>query len=310
MSVVTHRETSAGDWLKSQFGWFDVFKMFVSLCAGFGLNWIVRGNATAGVAIVALCAVAICAGVALDRLRVQAHEELELAVGDLQTSLREVHATVRFEKNEMPNPSYDVATEAVKVATEQIRVLGDYCPPGHAGNPLARLPENRAEYLREIERLLEKRAKAPDGRVPAKPLKYTRYVQRPIDMYGEIDKRAANGTVSLKAAEADGDLQALDHCRRVIDIERAAQPGRIEVEIRVTPFLPNAPSVLVVDNEEIQLTIPQREKGGEKHGSQSVLGVLVMRDRRDGKELCEPFEQIFRSLNEISQRVISIEDVS
>jgi hypothetical protein len=310
VSVVSQREPSAGDWLKSQFGWFDVFKMFVSLCAGFGLNWILRGDATTGVAIVALCAVAICAGVALDRLRVHAHAELRLAVRDLERSLREVHATVRFEQNEMPNPSYDVATEAVRQATEQIRVLGDYCPPGHAGNPLARLPENRDEYLREIECLLENRAKAPDGRVPSKPFKYTRYVQRPIDMYGEIDKRAANGTVSLKAAEADGDLQAMDHCRRVIDIDRAAQPGRIEVEIRVTPFLPNAPSVLVLDNKEIQFTIPQREKGGEKHGSLAVLGVLVMRDRRDGKELCEPFEQLFRSLNEISQHVVSIEDVS
>jgi hypothetical protein len=293
--------------LKSEFGWLDVFKMGVSLCAGFGLNWILRGDATTGFAIVALCAVAIGAVVALDRLRVRAHKELEHAVRDLQRSLREVHATVRFDRNESTSAGYDVATEAVRQATDEISVLGDYCPPVEAGNPLATLPENRDQYLQAIEDLLTKRSSTSNRHAPSKPFKYTRYVQRPIDIYDEIDDHAKNGTVTLQSTETDGDLQALEHCRRVMEIERGAPPGRIEVEIRVTPFLPNAPSILVVDNKEIQFTIPERKEGGEKHGNQALLGVLVMRDRRNGKELCEPFQQIFRSLNAISQRIIGIE---
>ncbi|MGH3753237.1 MAG: hypothetical protein ACRDRP_11165 [Pseudonocardiaceae bacterium] len=109
-----------------------------------------------------------------------------------------------------------------------------------------------------------------------------------------------------------GDKQVFEHCKCVLDIaSRAERQGgdRIRVQIKVIPFLPNCPSMLLVDDRDVQFTIPTRiDRPGDKYARQGLLGVLVMEDKAGGSEISDSFEELFTRLSQFSATVTKIEN--
>jgi hypothetical protein len=107
-----------------------------------------------------------------------------------------------------------------------------------------------------------------------------------------------------------GDRQVLEHCMRVFDIAaRAEKQGsdRIRVQIKVIPFLPNCPSVLLGDSRDVLFTIPTRiDRPGDNYARQDLLGVLLLEDKAGGSEVCYPFEELFTKLVQFSAAVIKV----
>lgn len=145
-------------------------------------------------------------------------------------------------------------------------------------------------------------------------LEYRRFIQRPINIYNKIKQRETTGYpgIVLKPDDMIGDKQVLEHCIRVLDIAARAEAqrsDRIRVQIRVIPFLPNCPSVLLVDDRDVQFTIPTRiDSPGDRYARQGLLGVLVLEDKAGGSEVCYPFEELFATLAQFSATVTKIDD--
>jgi len=110
----------------------------------------------------------------------------------------------------------------------------------------------------------------------------------------------------------EGDTQAFDHCAKVLDIAAEAGKGRrkgIDIKIRLIPFLPNCPSILLVDNREMQFTIPTRiDQSNERYARQGLHGVLVMEDRQGGSQICEHFAKVFSQLQPRSLTVVKVDN--
>jgi hypothetical protein len=309
------------------FTWHDAIKVGISACATLALTWLTFTPAnkasffTSGGLVIIGVVVAIMILISVDRFRAYSerllndtHQHLH---GELKRQLDQVHASVAFvpaegKKNGTSTRStrgYDVATAAVHRAQRRIYVMGDYNPPASTGPSLDKPPASRSEYLREIETTLEKHIRMEPKRRPAPKFVYHRFIQRPPDIYQRLSDRAAGNRVTLTQADMVGDEQAYEHCKNVLRLAHGAHE-ELDIEIRVIPFLPNCPSVLLVDNRDLQFTIPTRldELGGvDTIPMRGLHGVLVMEDRRGGAQVCEPFDQLFRTLSAVSIMVINVD---
>ncbi|HKR49825.1 MAG TPA: hypothetical protein VJT72_09645, partial [Pseudonocardiaceae bacterium] len=209
-------------------------------------------------------------------------------------------------------PGYDVGTETVRRAQKRIFVLGDYGPPPGEGAALDEPLKHRSDYLSAIEEMLIGRLEPSLD--SAGPLDYIRFIQWPTGVYNRVKKREDAGRpgIILRPDDMSGDEQVFGHCKRVLQIvSRAERQGgeRIRVQIKVIPFLPNCPSVLLVDNRDVQFTIPTRiDRPGDSYARQGLLGALAMEDNAGGSEIRDSFEELFSRLMQFSAAVIKIEN--
>ena len=240
---------------------------------------------------------------------------------ELDTHLDRVHSAAEFvpqrhRHNGGANGSkaaagYDVAAAAVSRARSSILVIGDYSPPPDQGSGFdpSRLPPNRDGYLEAIERMLTERLESSE---PGPPLTYRRYIQRPLNIYQQIRARESStgpGAVLLPE-DMGGDEQVFQHCGHVLQIRAAAakeHSDKVRIDLRVIPFLPNSPSVLLVDEHDLQFTIPTRiDQPGDDYAALGLLGVLALQDMR-GDKICKHFVSLFDSLKTFSVFVKSVE---
>jgi hypothetical protein len=306
------------------FTWHDAVKIGVSAGGTVALTWATTQWTTqnaflkSGGLVIAGLVLGVLILITVDRFRAYSEEMLKRTHDELQDDLRShldtVHSSVRFiaesgdQADGRPSRGYDAATAAVKRAEHRILIIGDYNPPAHAGPRLDRPPAHRNEYLAAIEDMLEQRLRDYDPRQA--PFTYHRFIQRPTDIYEQIGVRARDQRVSLTAEDMVGDEQAFWHCKRVLEIAHRANK-HLDIEIRLIPFLPNCPSILLVDQRDIQFTIPTRidELGGADTAPiQGLHGVLAMQDRKGGTQLCKPFEDLFHKLGTVSMKVIRVDD--
>jgi hypothetical protein len=322
--------------LRRHFTAIDLLKIILSLASGYGIALLVE-DTRVGVGVLALCLLAASGAFAIDRLRLATEDEVSGALretkeqvhADLSTLNREVsthlsrlrneldrhidlvHAGVRFvpdsQGDEEDGTGYDVATAAVRKARRRIYVVSDYSPPEGEGATLLDPPDNRSEYLDAIEDCLSQRLSV-NGRADG-PLSYHRLIQRPPEIYAEMVQRSVNG-VELRREDMEGDLQAFGHLARVMDIARHAGANRrIDIQMRVIPFLPNCPSILLVDDEELQFTIPTRiDQPGDRFALLGLHGVMVMEDRASGTQLCDHFSSLFGRLKTKSLPIVKVRE--
>ncbi|MEU1480329.1 hypothetical protein ACFYZ8_08515 [Streptomyces sp. NPDC001668] len=322
--------------LRRHFTAIDLLKIILSLASGYGIALLVE-DTRVGVGVLALCLLAASGAFAIDRLRLATEDEVSGALretkeqvhADLSTLNREVsthlsrlrneldrhidlvHAGVRFvpdsQGDEEDGTGYDVATAAVRKARRRIYVVSDYSPPEGEGATLLDPPDNRSEYLDAIEDCLSRRLSV-NGRADG-PLSYHRLIQRPPEIYAEMVQRSVNG-VELRREDMAGDLQAFGHLARVMDIARHAGANRrIDIQMRVIPFLPNCPSILLVDDEELQFTIPTRiDQPGDRFALLGLHGVMVMEDRASGTQLCDHFSSLFGRLKTKSLPIVKVRE--
>lgn len=324
--------------VSEDFRWFDALTLLLGAVLGFAGNTLFNGDVSTTTSLLIVGVFTFLAAISISYFRADAeaktiatireahaealkngrelHRELQ---EKLRKHLNQVHASVSFvpdasgTSSVLPNskPGYDAATEAVRRARKRIFVVGDYCPPSGEGAALDEPPEHRSEYLRAIEAMLTERLDADPTSAP--PLEYRRFIQRPINVYNNIKRRETAGHpgIVLKSDDMVGDRQVLDHCVRVLDIAaRAEEKGgdRIRIQIKVVPFLPNCPSVLLVDDKDVQFTIPTRiDRPGDSYARQGLLGVLVLEDKAGGSEICYPFEELFARLSHFSATVVKVE---
>ncbi len=323
----------------------DVLMLIIGAALAFAGIAIFDGQSSLIIALLTISALAIAATLAIDALRASAENEigdvsaefradLHEAYGALRCDLEEhheglisrlerhlsnVHATVQFIPDEKwrpgvySRPGYEIAEEAVRRATHRISVIGDYSPPKEQGAEIdSNPPANRLSYFKAIEQMLEERLESNDHDI--KVLEYRRYIQRPVNLYSKIARnRSAAGGVTLKASDMEGDLQAFEHCARVLAIAARADKRdhdtRISVDLRLIPFLPNCPAVLMVDDQHVQVTIPTRiNLPARNYSSQGLLGLLVMDDKAKGDGVCWAFIGLFRRLRAFSLPVVRVED--
>lgn len=308
--------------LRRHFTAVDFLKALLSLALGFGIALLTKDHGSA-VGLIALAVVMACAAFALDKMRVTTESDLTSAVAntrdeamnqlkqlrdDLERHIDLVHAGVRFvpdhQGSEDGGPGYDTATAAVRRAQSRIYVVGDYSPPAGEGATLSKPPDERSAYLDAIEDELEKALSGPRD----VPLSYHRLIQRPPELYRQISQRSPEGVV-LTQDDMAGDLQAFHHLGRVLQIAKSAGAnGWIDIQIRLIPFLPNCPSMLLVDNRELQFTIPTRiDQPGDYYALQGLHGVLVMEDRASGSQLCDHFERVFQRLKAKSLPIVNVQ---
>ncbi|MGH3717511.1 MAG: hypothetical protein ACRDRI_01475 [Pseudonocardiaceae bacterium] len=306
------------------FAWIDAIKMGLSALLGYGLKALLEtGTRDAGASIVSFVAISFAAVVAVDRFRVTSEMKLQATHdqlnGELERNLNHVHAAVeyaldrpglRVSRNGVAG--YDRLTKEVKRATRQILVLGDYSPPPDAGAALDP-PRYRAEYFDAIEERLRDRLER-EATESGRALKYYRIIQRPLDVYDNIRQRERGGGVVLKPSDMIGDVQAFKHCVEVLKIAKFAADRNstmIDIKIHLIPFLPNCPSMLIVDNSEVAFTIPTRiDQPVDNYAQQGLHGVLLMQDKANGSQLCAKFEDLFNRLTGISQIVRKVEEDS
>ena len=310
---------------------FEVLILVIGAALGLAGNAIFAGRQVV-VGLIAVSVLAIAAMLAVDRLGVRAAQDLDSTNESLRKTLQQhyndmedqlrshlshVHASVEFvpdgsvvRQGSSTRPGYDVAELAVRGARRRVWVIGDYSPPPEFGAQLdsSRPPENRSSYLSAIEDMLRLRC-ASDEELPV--LEYRRYIQRPVAVYEQIASRAPSMRgITLTGADMSGDVQAFNHCARILQIAAGAardRPVRIRVDLRVIPFLPNCPSVLIVDDEDVQFTIPTRIDRPDDFSSQGLFGVLAMKDKAQGSNITYHFRHLFNHLTNISIPIIKVE---
>jgi len=335
MTDVSTKGSSGQPWWKQvrqglgeDFRWYDGLILLLGSVLGLAGNALFNGDESTVTALLILGFITLCAAISISRFRIEiqtksiatledTHKELD---EKLKKHLNQVHASVSFVPDTSATKgaptsrkrSYDSGTAAVRGARDRIFVVGDYCPPPGEDATLDQPPEHRFEYLQTIEDMLTQRLKVDSK--SAGTLQYRRFIQRPRNVYNQIKERvnAGNPGVVLKPEDMIGDEQVFEHCRRVLNIAGSAEKQRsdhLQVEIKVIPFLPNCPSILLVDNRDVLLAIPTRiDRPGDKFARQGMLGSLVMEDKARGSEICTPFEKLFDTLTQFSVTVIKVEN--
>lgn len=310
------------------FRWYDSLTLLLGAILGFAGNFLVMGDISTTSSLLVLGILTFCAVVSISRYRVETevksiailegiHEELQ---EKLKKHLNRVHASVSFVPDASGasgapanrKPGYDVGTATVRRAQKRIFVVGDYCPPSGEGATLDKPPEHRSDYLRAIEDILAGRLEKDLDSTES--LEYLRFIQRPTSVYSQVKGREDAGRpgITLRPDDMIGDEQVFAHCKRVLEIaSRARRQGgnRIRVQIKVIPFLPNCPSMLLVDDRDVQFTIPTRiDSPVDGYARQGLLGILAMEDNAGGSEICDSFKELFSRLMQFSATVIKIEN--
>lgn len=320
----------------------DVLLLLLGAITGFVGNALFSGDLTITVLLTVVAVLTVIACVSIDRFRFDAEVQLgdiKREIDDHHASLREklavdirhVHAEVQFVEDTgvstvegaghendhrpaKPKAAYAAATDAVKHATRSIFVIGDYSPPPDEGLALDpnKPPAERSEYFAAIEDILREHSRSEDPAIPK--LIYRRYIQRPLAVYDKacLRENSSSPGIVLKKEDMVGDEQAFDHCRRALRIKAdAARAGseKVSIEVRLIPFLPNCPSVLLIDGHLMQFTIPTRiDQPGNGYAALGLLGVLVIQDHAGGTMLCTPFAELFDGLRNLSVFVKGVDD--
>jgi hypothetical protein len=334
MGDTVTEEQSGREWYRTfrrKFTTLDILVLIIGAVLGLAGNAIFDRQTPLVFGLVALALLAIAATLAVDRLGRHAAEDLDRAnkgfkddlyrhynemEDRLKDHLSNVHASVQFiadgrwaQGGISTRPSYDVAEAAARRASKRIWVVGDYSPPPDHGAEYSDPPKNRSSYLEAIEEMLKNRHKSNED-FPI--LEYRRYIQRPVGLYRQIRSREAGKPgITLTKSDMIGDLQAFDHCARVLQIAYEARmdsPRRIQVDLRLIPFLPNCPSVLIVDDDDVQFTIPTRTDGpGDDFAALGLLGILAMKDKARGSGITWPFVDLLERLKDDSVPITKVE---
>lgn len=308
--------------------WRDGLILLLGSVVGFAGNALFSGDISMAINLAILGFLTFCAAISISRFRAEIEARSIASLEDAHTELHEklkkhlshVHTSVTF----VPDTSrangaatrgkvgYDSATAAVRGARDKILVVGDYCPPPGEDASLDKPPEHRLEYLQTIEEMLTRRLEE-DSEL-AGILHYRRFIQRPRNVYNRIKERenTTDPGIVLKPEDMIGDEQVFRHCGSVLNTATSADRKRIDricVEIKVIPFLPNCPSILLVDNRDVLLAIPTRiDRPGDRFARQGLLGSLVMVDKANGSEICDPLEKLLDTLTKFSVTVIEVEN--
>ena len=308
--------------------WRDGFNLLLGAIFGLAGNALFNRAVPTAFSLVVLGLLTFCAvfsiSRALNAMQASATGDLRRLHDELQEKLKKhlnrVHASASF----VPDASgangapancklgYDAPTAAVRRAQERIFAVSHYCPPREEGAALDEPPKHRSEYLHAIEDMLN--GHLEDGLDPVKTLEYRRFIQRPANVYNKIKRRedARLPGIALEPGDMIGDEQVFEHCKRVLEIASEAErrgSDRIRVQIKVIPFLPNCPSVLLVDNRDLYFTIPTRiDRPGDSYARQGLLGVLAVEDKAGGSEISDAFEELFSRLTQFSATVTKIEN--
>lgn len=327
-SAGQRRWKKVGRELGEDLGWKDGLLLLLGSVLGFAGNAFFGGEDSTGTALLMLGFLMFCAAISISRFRAEIEAKsitaLEATHNELNEKLKKHLAHAHTSAYFVPDKSgdngaltigkvgYDSATAAVRGAQDQILVIGDYCPPPGEDATLDKPPEHRLEYLQTIEEMLNQRLEKDSE--PTGTLHYRRFIQRPRNIYNQIVERKnlAHPGVLLKLEDMSGDEQVFRHCRSVLNIVANADKkriNRIRVEIKVTPFLPNCPSILLVDNRDVLLAIPTRiERPDDRFGGQGLFGSIVIVDKAEGSEICDPLEKLFDTLTKFSVTVIRVEN--
>jgi hypothetical protein len=318
----TRRLVTAKDWIL----------LLVGAVLGFAGNALFAGDLPTLALMIVAGVLTVSSVIALDRFRYSADIETRSQLlmlknkidehhdslrRELEVHLDQVHSAAAFVPQGRANGSvngtnsagYSIATDAVVSAKSRILVIGDYSPPRDQGTAFdpQRLPPKRGGYLEAIEHKLTERLQSDESH---SQLVYTRYIQRPLDIYNEIRARdTATPGIVLRGNDMVGDEQAFEHCRRVLEIKAAAKShgDKVRIDLRIIPFLPNCPSVLLVDRHQLQFTIPTRiNEPGDHYAALGLLGVLVLNDIR-GEKICKHFDELFNHLVNFSVFVRGVE---
>ncbi|MEZ0542535.1 hypothetical protein [Fibrella arboris] len=188
--------------------------------------------------------------------------------------------------------AYRISLEEVSKAKKSIWIVADYSPPKE---PLIATTK-RQSYYDQILKLLSN--KLNDNTV-GEPITYVRFMQRPDDIYKTI--KANNGIID-DGRMIEGDEQAFAHCKKILDL-REQNRSKVIIELYVTPIIPSLPSILIVDNNELLFTIPQRKVNTRQETKKHLdpvetAGVLHFTDiSHNGKAIVEPFKKIIQTLS-------------
>jgi hypothetical protein len=188
----------------------------------------------------------------------------------------------------MDDKGYERTLELIRGATESIMVIGDFSPKHYR----LKTTEDRDDYLREIECILERRA-SKGGR-----FRYIRVIQREHADYVNMTKECAGLRLeekpfTLSQRHLEGDEQMFDHIERILQLESRfgiRWNARVSATIKVISAIPSIPSLLVIDNRYICITLPM-PLGGKSH---SVMnhGVLILEDDSQSGEVAKFFREM------------------
>lgn len=325
--MTTDGGTRRAEWFdtfRRRFTAFELMILIIGAVLGLAGNALYSDRYLDAVGLFSIGLLSGASVIAIDRLRAAAQGEVAKVNAELQAELQkhlnQVHVAVSFVPDQSSRnggvvgrqPGYDAATKAVRRAEFSILVIGDYSPPPNAGATFdTSPPAHRSEYLEAIEDMLRTRVSNDDPTLPV--LQYKRFIQRPVSVYEAARSRGSvRGGISLLSADMVGDEQAFEHCRTVLEIARAASAAgsrRIEVDIRIIPFLPNCPSILVVNERDMQFTIPTRadDPNEDDFARQGLMGILSVEDKARGSQVVNHFMGLFSRLKRFSTAVIGTE---
>ena len=237
-------------------------------------------------------------------------KQLEQRQTKIEDMLSAVHASVKFVPESNERAAYLAAKSAVSAASNRILVVGDYSPPINS-----RLDQQakREEYLSFIEQTIVKNAHPKHkNRVGGSKFCYRRIIQRPPELYDYLSENSTRGDIKLKREYMQGDEQMFEHIQELLKLYSSDDTvhQNLHLEILITPFLPNCPSILVVDDSKIQFTIPHRGADPLTFGKQKLFGVLRMEDYKKGNELTEQFAELIDNLKLHSLNVTGISETA
>jgi len=299
-----------GRWWK--FDEMDIGKIILGAMVGFILKSSLETLQPVYLAIGVLTGFGVYVVVMLAR---EAIGDLREVKGELEKDLGRVHTVVHFAPQKAATKdgilhtttteSYLIAKRAVESACRRIWVIGDYNPPRNIGDTFV-TPERRSDYLHAIIQRLENQVKSGTN---VNELHYMRIIQRPLDVYSQMVNRATVNNVTLVHDDMAGDEEVFDHCQEAYTLnEKYRLDSRINIDLFVVPYLPNSPSVLLIDDKELQFTIPTRvgSMSGAGAAHFELLGILQFVAKRDA-QLPLRFSEVFDSLRNIgSLRVTKV----
>lgn len=200
-----------------------------------------------------------------------------------------------IENNNLVDIAYQTSLNEVKNAEHQIVIVADYSPI----NEEFIVSPKRQEYYKVIEDVLIEKI----NRKSNNSFTYIRYMQRDEATFKKIQQK--KGLID-EYELVQGDEQAFHHCKRVLEITENNES--INVELYVTKNIPSLPSILIIDNNKLLFTIPERIQFRKKV---ETAGVILLEDNSfNNKEIVKPFMRIVKSLNKDNDEFVTLKSVS
>jgi hypothetical protein len=283
----------------------SIVEIIVGGILGVALAELVDAHFSRGATAVGLSFILAFVAWQFARMHRSSAEHLEELHEQIDHELEHVHARVRYVPNSVgknyrsslaADPGYNESLQRIGEAQHSIKIIGDYSPPDGMLEP----PANRDRYLSTIEDRLRENSEA------GKAFTYVRIIQRPDHLLADLHEPSAPGQALLTRQAMDGDMQVFEHCAEVERIKAAARTRSLEIELKVCKFIPNCPSILIVDDRYVLFTIPVRHNELGSDGKHRTHGVLHMTDLKGGQALVRYFADVFQSVANTGASVVRV----